>query len=109
MKIIWITDPHLNFVDSAKLDDFCYKITSLNPNVVFLGGDIADSASLVDKILTLEKKIQCPIYFVLGNHDYYHSSISSVREQVQKISNSSSYLQYLTDTDIVKLTSNTCL
>ncbi len=109
MKIIWTTDPHLNLIDSAKFDVFCHKITSTHPDAVLLGGDIADSTSLADKLLSLEKKIQCPIYFVLGNHDYYHSSIGSVREQVQKKINNSPYLQYLTDTGIVKLTSNTCL
>lgn len=109
MKILWTTDCHLNLVDSATLDTFFYKITNLKPDIVLLGGDIADSKTLSKMILTLEEKIQCPIYFVLGNHDYYHSSISKVREQVLEITKSSSYLHYLTATGIVQLTSNTCL
>jgi len=109
MKILWITDVHLNLVDSAKLDAFCYKITSLKPNVVLIGGDIANSKNIEKTLLILEEKIQCPIYFVLGNHDFYHSSICDIREQVHKIANSSSYLEYLTNSDIVKLTPDTCL
>ncbi len=109
MKLIWTTDIHLNFIDSVKLDDFCKKISCLNPDGVLIGGDIAESTSLVKILLILEQKIQCPIYFVLGNHDYYQGSIGDVREQVQKITENSSYLQYLTGTGIVKLTSNTCL
>jgi predicted MPP superfamily phosphohydrolase len=109
MKLIWTTDIHLDFVDPVKLDAFCCRITVLKPDVVLIGGDIAESMSLVNILLTLERQIKCPIYFVLGNHDYYHGSIADVREQVQKMTNSSSYLQYLTSTGVVKLTSNTCL
>jgi len=109
MKIIWTTDIHLNFVDSVKLDTFCYRITDLNPDAVLVGGDIAESGSLINILSTLEEKIQCPIYFVLGNHDYYNGSIENVREKVQEITDNSSYLHYLTSTGIVKLTPDTCL
>lgn len=109
MKILWATDIHLNFVDPVDADIFCYKVAALKPDVVLIGGDIADSTCLDRILLTLEDKIQCSIYFVLGNHDYYDSSISDVREQIQKLTKDSSYLQYLTTTGIVKLTSDSCL
>ena len=85
MKLIWTTDIHLDFVDPVKLDAFCCRITVLKPDVVLIGGDIAESMNLVNILLTLERQIKCPIYFVLGNHDYYHGSIGDVREQVQKM------------------------
>ncbi len=109
MKILWATDIHLNFVDSTTLDVFCNEIISLNPSVVLIGGDISDSKNIGKTLLILAEKIQCPLYFVLGNHDFYHGSIIDVREEVQKISNGSTYLQYLTNTGIVKLTSTSCL
>jgi len=109
MKILWATDIHLNFINSAKFNNFCNKLTDLKPDMILIGGDIAESGSLIEILLALEAKIQCPIYFVLGNHDYYHGSISDVRKQVKKISSDSPYLQYLSDAGIVKLTSDTCL
>jgi len=109
MKIIWCTDIHLNFVDLFKLNAFCRKITSLKPDVVLIAGDIAESDGIVEMLLALEREIQCPIYFVLGNHDYYESSIKDVRKRVIRTSNESSYLQYLTNTGIIKLTPDTCL
>lgn len=109
MKIIWCTDIHLNFVNSSNLNSFCRKITSLKPDVVLIAGDIAESDDIVEMLVGLEREIQCPIYFVLGNHDYYESSIKDVRNRVIATSNESSFLQYLTNTDIVKLTSDTCL
>ena len=109
MKIIWCTDIHLNFVDLFKLNTFCRKVTSLKPDVVLIAGDIAESDDIVEILLALEREIQCPIYFVLGNHDYYHGSIIDVRERVIRISNDSSYLQYLTKSGVIRLTANTCL
>jgi len=109
MKIIWCTDIHLDFVDLFKQTAFCHKINSLRPDIVLVGGDIAVSTILIKILLMLEKEIQCPIYFVLGNHDYYHGSISNVRKRVITTSNESSTLQYLTNRGIIKLTSDTCL
>jgi len=109
MKILWATDIHLNLADSQTLDDFCYRITSIKPDAVLIGGDIADSTSLITTLLALEAKIQCPIYFVLGNHDYYHSSISAIRKQVGDVTDSTTYLKYLGNTGVVKLTATTCL
>jgi len=109
MKIIWCTDIHLNFVDLFKINTFCRKITSLKPDVVLIAGDIAESDNIVEMLLALEREIQCPIYFVLGNHDYYHGSIIDVRKRVIRTSNESSTLEYLTNTGIVKLTDDTCL
>lgn len=109
MKILWATDIHLNLVDSKTLGGFCNKITRIKPDAVLIGGDIADSTSLVTTLLTLEEKIQRPIYFVLGNHDYYHSSISDVRQQVGEVTDRTTYLKYLANTGVVKLTATTCL
>ena len=80
MKLVWLTDIHLNFINSGELDNFCNKITSIHPDGVLIGGDIGEAPSLTNLLITLEQKLRCPIYFVLGNHDYYHGSICDVRE-----------------------------
>jgi len=109
MKIIWATDVHLNLVNSAVLDAFCRKIVHLKPDAVLIGGDIGDSKCLVKLLLRLEEKIQCKIFFVLGNHDYYRGSIGDVRNQILEVTKGSSYLNYLSNMGIVKLTSDTAL
>ncbi len=109
MKLIWITDIHLNFINFYELDNFCNKIIPLHPEAVLIGGDIGEAQDITNLLLTLEQKLACPIYFVLGNHDYYHGSICDVRDQIQKITENSQYLQYLSNTGIVELTSTTCL
>ncbi|MEN8260760.1 MAG: metallophosphoesterase [Pseudomonadota bacterium] len=109
MKLVWVTDIHLNFVDSGELDNFCGKITSLHPDAVLIGGDIGEAPSITNALLTLAQNLRCPIYFALGNHDYYHGSVCDVRDRVQEVTENSSYLQYLSNAGIVRLTSNTCL
>jgi len=109
MKLIWMTDIHLNFINTDKLNVFCAQVTSLSPDIVLIGGDIGDADSLTHLLLLLELKLRCPIYFVLGNHDYYHSSITDVRKQVLKTTKNSSCLHYLPYTGAVRLSSSTCL
>ena len=47
------------------------------------------------------------IYFVLGNHDYYGSSLTVVREKIVAISLQSSSLYWLPSAGVVELTAET--
>jgi len=86
-KLLWITDPHLNFVHEEAIKSFCRKIKEKEPNAVVITGDIAEAPSIVSYLgfmdLNLENK--CPIFFVLGNHDYYHGTIEGVREVMERL------------------------
>jgi 3',5'-cyclic-AMP phosphodiesterase len=46
-----------------------------------LGGDISHSERLIADLNMLAAAFKKPIYFVLGNHDYYYSSWESVSAQ----------------------------
>ena len=43
-----------------------------------------------------------PIYFVLGNHDYYHGSIAETRARVIELCGTHPRLRYLTALDEVE-------
>ena len=80
--LAWATDIHLDFL---KADDLAYQqwiasISAQNPTGVLLTGDIATAPSLTPWLDQLEQDLSCPLYFVLGNHDYYEGSISEVRQ-----------------------------
>ena len=79
-RIVWSTDIHLNFVEPAALDEYIGRLVDASPDIVLISGDIADSRSVVDQLALLDDRLDCAIYFVLGNHDFYHSSIAQVRE-----------------------------
>ncbi len=70
MRCAWATDIHLNFVDERHRFSFAESVLSHNPDILLLGGDLAEAETVVSYLQELEDWIQKPIYFVLGNHDY---------------------------------------
>lgn len=87
MKLIWLSDVHLNFL--AKVDhlrhEYYQKIKQAEGNTVLITGDIAESNNVVSYITEMQLEIDKPIYFVLGNHDYYGSSILAVKNSVKHL------------------------
>lgn len=86
-KLLFCTDIHLNFVHEEAIKSFCRKIKAREPNAVVITGDIAEAPSVVHYLAFLDLQLgnACPIFFILGNHDYYHGRIESVREQIGRL------------------------
>ena len=80
MRIAWTTDPHLNFVSDAEIDQFLEQLQTARPDVVLVGGDIGEADSFAGYLQRMVDALGLPVHFVLGNHDYYKGSISGVRE-----------------------------
>jgi predicted phosphohydrolase len=76
---------------------------------VLLGGDIGESQNICDYLARLHDAIPAPIYFVLGNHDYYHGSIAQVRRQVVEFCQAYPRLTFLTTSDVVALSPHVAL
>jgi Icc-related predicted phosphoesterase len=58
----------------------------------------------------MAKILSVPIYFVLGNHDYYGGGkISETRQMIETIANKSNNLCYLPTAGVVELTDSACL
>lgn len=108
-RIVWSTDIHLNFLDPSPRDDYLQQLVDAAPDGVVISGDIADSRSLVPCLIELDDRLPCPLYFVLGNHDFYHSSIAKVRQQVRQLCAERETLVYLPDTPHVELSAATGL
>ncbi|HEY5925926.1 MAG TPA: metallophosphoesterase [Kofleriaceae bacterium] len=80
MRATWLTDIHLNFMRPLALRAFYERVRQERPDVLFVTGDIGESDSVgrfVDQLSAI-----APTYYVLGNHDYYRSSIQSVRDRL---------------------------
>ena len=108
-RLAWLTDIHLNFMDLRKIRDFCRTIADHDADAVLVSGDIGDASTIRIYLRILEDELNRPIYFVLGNHDFYHGSIDGVRAAVQKLSDRSDCLHWLPAKGVVKLTKATCL
>lgn len=80
MRATWLTDIHLNFMRPLALRAFYACVQREQPDVLLVTGDIGESDSVarfVDELGAI-----APVYYVLGNHDYYRSSITEVRSRV---------------------------
>jgi predicted MPP superfamily phosphohydrolase len=108
-RLAWLTDIHLDFVESDDLDDLISEIKDACPDAVLIGGDIGTAATSETHLTFLEKHLRMPIYFVLGNHDYYGGSIADVRHLVVELARRSQRLHYLSESGIIELTQRTCM
>lgn len=99
MKLVWMSDIHLNFLDEKARFDFYNKIKG---DIVVISGDIAESNTVSSFIKEMETVTKLPVYFVLGNHDFYRSSITSVKRSVKP-------LRYLPKFDFVRLNASIAL
>ncbi len=68
MKLAWLTDIHLNFLDKSGRKKFYQQIVASQVEAVLISGDIAEAPSVSDILKEMIEQIQMPIYFVLGNH-----------------------------------------
>ena len=80
-----------------------------NPDAILITGDISISKRITYHLSVLERIVQRPIYFVLGNHDYYNGSIENTRVTMKELSNMSQYLKYLPTTPYVALSNTTAI
>jgi predicted MPP superfamily phosphohydrolase len=71
-----VSDTHLGWINrQAQLDGMVQRINALNPDIVFMAGDILDEGidpSFSQSIISSLSNIKAPlgIYAVLGNHEY---------------------------------------
>lgn len=109
MRLAWITDPHLNFATYRKVLDFIDEVRATGCDGVVISGDIAESRDVVEYLERLDDAWQRPLYFVLGNHDFYHGSIAQIRRAMDELCAERPRLCYLTHRSFVPLTRQTAL
>lgn len=109
VKLAWATDIHLNFISEAERSEFCAAIRRTDADAVLIGGDIGEAPDVTGYLALMEAELQRPIYFVLGNHDFYRGSLSAVRARVKELASASRWLRWLPAAGVVKLTDKTAL
>lgn len=111
MNLIWLTDPHLNFLPGLQatraLGEYLSKEQSFD--AVVLSGDIAEAPSLRNRLAAFAQGVgPRPVYFVLGNHDYYRGSFASVQREIRKGFDQPN-LVWLDDAEVTLLDDDTAL
>lgn len=100
MRLAWLTDIHLDFVDDGGVA-LWQRVMAHAPDAIALTGDIAVAQILRATLERAAEHTTCPIYFVLGNHDFYGSSIARVREDMALLTRASPRLAWLPEAGVV--------
>lgn len=109
MNLTWLTDIHLNFLDDDAREKFYEEIICTHCDAVLISGDIAEAPSLVALLKEMANQIKKPIYFVLGNHDYYRGQVNEMRETMITLTKAHELLCWLPASGMQILSHNTIL
>jgi hypothetical protein len=109
LNLGWLTDPHLDHLDEHALLRFIDELAEAKMDGLLISGDIGESHTVIPLLQRLDAALTVPIWFVLGNHDYYGGDITDTRERVRAWSRQSQRTRWLPDCGVVPLTPTTAL
>jgi len=83
IKIVQISDLHSSIYGKDQ-KTLIEKIKAINPDLIFLTGDIYDHKSKMNGVELLLSGISgiAPIYFVTGNHEYWSRNIQKIKAEL---------------------------
>jgi Icc protein len=108
-KLLWITDIHLDFLSAPEVDRFIGKLQSEVPDVLLIGGDISVAPKVSVLLKKFEDAIDSKIYFVLGNHDFYHGSIAGLKKEIAELTKTSETLVFLDGSQPIEISKDIML
>lgn len=108
-KVAWLSDIHLNFLSPDQTVELIAAIKKSEAESLWISGDIAEGDTIAANLEKLSRELELPLYFVLGNHDYYRSSIAEVRSSIQNLCRSHPGLNWLNDSEVIKVSDDTAL
>jgi len=109
MKLAWATDLHLDHALEPQRDAFTKAVCDAGADALVITGDISNANKLKRHLDILAADITIPVYFVLGNHDFYGGWISKIRDIAKNRSRDRTNLHYLTGMVFVSLSDDAAL
>ena len=106
-ELVWLSDVHADDLRS----DFLADVEVLGrerPEGILITGDISNAERL-DEHLTALSALRCPIFFVLGNHDYWNGSFAGVTAIARSVCLKKTNLVFLDQSGLVQLGGGTVL
>lgn len=109
-KSLWLSDIHLDLTSDELRIRFLEKLKALAYDCVIITGDISNGRQLAGHLDELAKTCAPrSVYFCLGNHDYYGSSFSKVKRELELVCNRHDNLNYLGNGEIIPIGRDTGL
>jgi len=85
IKFAFISDVHIGSNHPSSLKKLVSKINELDFSFLVIGGDLIDSSSFKIDDLKEFTKINKPIFFVTGNHEYYIHNYQKHLQDLNKV------------------------
>jgi predicted phosphohydrolase len=76
---------------------------------LIISGDIAEGEVVCRSLKDFNNSFDFPVYFVLGNHDFYHGSFAEFEKNIRDLVKDSENLHWLSESGVVKLNDSTAL
>ncbi len=105
----WVTDIHLDRLRENDYLEYIEYLQELNPDWLVISGDLAEGEKVCQSLQDFNDSLNFPIYFVLGNHDFYWSGFAEVEKKVRKLDKESKNLFWLTELGVIELNVDTAL
>jgi 3',5'-cyclic AMP phosphodiesterase CpdA len=108
-RLAWATDIHLNFLGRKQVRAFLSRVEEQAFDALLLSGDLSDGRQLPGHLRMIEDQISRPVYFVLGNHDYYHSSFEKVHVKLRPYCQPERRVRFLGNGEVIPVGADTVL
>jgi len=104
-RLVWATDIHLNFLRHSEGARYFgeYLHGETQGEAFLVTGDISEAPVLEHHLRELQRGLTRPLYFVLGNHDYYKGSFTKSQQVA------SAFASWLDHGEVHKLTEGVAL
>jgi len=83
LRFVQITDVHIGSRSPKFLEKIISAIIKLDPDFLCITGDFIDQTGVQESDLISLKRLSCPIYFCLGNHEKYED----LEDIIQRLKN----------------------
>lgn len=94
-KYGWLTDTHFDFLSKSEFLKYVSHLESQNLDGIFLTGDVSTGQEVSFHLKTLSRILRKPIYFVLGNHDFYRSTFKNISDEVTYLAETDPNLHFM--------------
>lgn len=108
--MLWLTDLHLDRATERDRKRLFRQVRNDEADAAVITGDISDGEALTAHLRELGRALAPrPVYFVLGNHDFYGSSFAEVDGAVADMLTQQSNLHHLGHGEVVPLSADKAL
>lgn len=102
-RLAWGTDLHFDHAGASARERFLAEVEESEAGALLVSGDLGEADTVAGFLEELDERLARPIFFVLGNHDFYGSSIDRVRGEVGRTVRQAHWLHWMTGEGVLEL------